>query len=107
MSWRDFDYAGQGVIESVISKEQKGMPTVGQGFQKCIALIGAFTQDQTYDYPGTADETSLATAAHGYATWRKATNETWAFHDNGSSWRDFGNHGDGTGAMKVVSGPFP
>jgi len=81
--------------------------TVGQGFTKCISFIGGFIQDQLYHFPGTANETSLAVAERGYAVWRKSTNETWCFADDGSSYRDFGNHSTNGGALVKVSGPFP
>ena len=81
--------------------------TVGQGFTKCIALIGGFIQDELHHFPGTVNETSLAVATNGYATWRKATNETIAYHDDGRLWRDYGNHSKTGGTMVQIAGPFP
>lgn len=80
------------------------VPNVGQGFQKCVPLIGQFIEDEIYHAPGTAQETSLAITSAGYAVYRKATNETIAYHQDGRIWADGGNHQDGT--MRQVRGPF-
>lgn len=81
----------------------KTMPDVGQGFQKCVPLIGTYDENEVYHFPGTNEETSLAVTANGYATYRKTTNETIAHHDDGRIWRDFGNHSIDGGQMHQVS----
>jgi hypothetical protein len=71
---------------------------------KCIPIIGTFIENEIYHAAGTTNETSLALAEHGYATYRKDTNETVAHDDNGSIWADGGNHQDGT--MREIRPPF-
>jgi hypothetical protein len=78
------------------------VPTVGTGFQKCIPFIGAFVENEIYHLQGTPRETSLAVAEHGYATWRKATNQTIAVADDGAVYDDHGNAGDGVSLWRIA-----
>ncbi len=82
----------------------KTMPNVGQGFQKCVPFIGNYIENEIYHAAGTPNETSVALAEHGYATYRKATNQTVATCDDGRVYDDLGNHGDGH--MVEIRGPF-
>ena len=78
------------------------MPNVGTGFQKAVPYIGNFIEDEVYHFPGGDHEVSLAVAESGYATWNRRTNETIAYVNNGSVYRDWGNWKDGK--MVKVSG---
>lgn len=78
-----------------VTQEGQTMPRVGEGFQKATALVGRWLEDETYHWPGTDREVSLAVGERGYATWRRRTNQTVVVLDDGSIWTDFGNRGDG------------
>ncbi len=92
--WASFDVAGVGEVEQVVM-EDVVMPNVGPGFAKVANLVGSWLEDEIYHAAGTDHETSLAIGEHGYATWRKRTNETVAVTDGGEVWSDLGNLGDG------------
>ncbi len=77
--------------------------TVGEGFQKAVPFSGQFTEDEIY-HGGEQDKTSLAIAEAGYASWRKATNQTVVVCDDGRILADRGNHGNGD--LVQVAGPF-
>ncbi len=81
------------------------VPNVGAGFAKCVSLIGQFLEDEVFEFNQTPNQTSLAVAQFGYATYRPDTNETFAHHHDGRVWADGGNHLDGT--MRVIRPAFP
>lgn len=101
--WQSFDVAGVTEVEDVV--KEGPVPIVGQGYQKCIPIIGAFLEDEIYHGATDAAKTSLAIAERGYATWRKATNQTTAVADSGETWADFGNASTDGGRMHRIYPP--
>jgi len=82
---RDEGEWGTGVVE----------PIVGEGFRKAEALVGPWKENEIWHFPGEEHETSMAVGARGFATWRRRTNETIVYCDNGDVWTDLGNRGNG------------
>ena len=72
------------------------LPRVGQGFQSVEHLVGPYLEDETYHFPGTDNEVSVAVGRRGFATWRRKTNETLAYVDEGQQIHaNGGNSGNG------------
>lgn len=103
--WFDFEIAGEQDIINALNQEVP-MPTVGAGFTKALTLIGPWTEDQTYDDPGTPQEVGKVATPLGHANWVKATNETLVYVNDGRVYRDWGNHSKDGGLLHLVSGPF-
>jgi len=97
-----------GMIGAALAETGAGGGTtvvsVGEGFQKAIPYAGEFTESEIY-HGDEETKTSLAIETGGYASWRRATNQTVVVCDDGRILADRGNHGDGS--LVEVCGPFP
>lgn len=102
---KGFEYADEPLLCSVFSELYEiegGMEyRIGEGFRRMIAYIGQPLEHETYHFPGTPMETSVAVFENGVAQWYKVTNETMAQRGDGAIFTDRGNHGDGRTVWKV------
>lgn len=107
--WRDkgFEYANEIELCNIFSElyevgGEGGMEyKIGQGFKRMINFLGQPLEHETYHFPGTPLETSLAVFENGTATWYKIANQTVGIRSDGAIFTDKGNQGDGTNVWKV------
>lgn len=96
--WGTFQYDNEPDIMNIFTELYEVDPgyIIGQGFQRMVKYLGAPVESETYHFPGTPMETSLAVFENGTAMWFKASNETVGQRTDGTIYTDRGNHGDGT-----------
>lgn len=105
--WSTFQYDNEPVICQVFMEKYpvEDTPTIGAGFRRMIPYLGQPLESETWHFPGTPIETSLAVFEKGSAMWYKANNETVGLRADGYIFSDRGNAGDGTTVWQVYPTP--